>query len=197
MMNSTKITSVLDNVELARYYSIFLNSMASVAKNYGAKIIKDAGDCLIYYFPDTSDKSNPQSFRNALDCSITMISAHRVINAKLLEETLPSLNYRISADYGEVEFARMQSSKTEDLFGAAMNKCAKINSKAPPNGIVIGEEFFKIIRPSEDKYSFITIDESVPGIAGKYLTFRVTSKDNRKTLNPFNKKSQTDPNKFI
>jgi hypothetical protein len=73
------------------------------------------------------------------------------------------------------------------IFGAAMNKCAKINSKAPPNGIVIGEEFFKIIRPFEDKYSFITIDV-VPGIVGKYLTFRVTSKDNRKTLNPFNKK---------
>ena len=196
MMNSTKITSVLDNVELARYYSVFLNSMASIAKNYGAKIIKNAGDCLIYYFPDTSDKSNLQSFRNVLDCSITMISAHRVINAKLLEEKLPSLNYRISADYGEVEFARMQSSKTDDLFGAAMNKSAKINSKAPPNGIVIGEELFKIITPFEDKYSFITVDESVPGIEGKYLTFRVTSKDNRKTLNPFSKKSRTDL-KFI
>ena len=197
MMNSTKITSVLDNLELARYYSVFLNSMASIAKNYGAKIIKNAGDCLIYYFPDTSDKSNLQSFRNVLDCSITMISAHRVINTKLLEEKLPSLNYRISADYGEVEFARMQSSNTDDLFGAAMNKCAKINSKAPPNGIVIGEELFKIIRPFEDKYSFITVDESVPGIDGKYLTFRVTNKDNRKTLNPFNKKSQTDRSKFI
>jgi class 3 adenylate cyclase len=126
--------------------------MASIAKNYGAKIIKNAGDCLIYYFSDTSDKSNPQSFRNVLDCSTTMVSAHRVINARLLEEKLPSLNYRISADY-EVEFARMQSSKTDDLFGAAMNKCAKINSKAPANGIVIGEEFFKIIRPLEDKYS--------------------------------------------
>ena len=79
----------------------------------------------------------------------------------------------------------------------AMNKCAKINSKAPPNGIVIGEEFFKIMRPFEDKYSFITIDESVPGIGGKYLTLRVTSKNNRKTLNPFNKKSQIDRNKFI
>jgi class 3 adenylate cyclase len=197
MMNSTKITSVLDNVELARYYSVFLNSMASIAKNYGAKIIKNAGDCLIYYFPDTSDKSNLQSFRNVLDCSLTMISAHRVINAKLLEEKLPSLNYRISADYGEVEFARMQSSNTDDLFGAAMNKCAKINSKAPPNGIVIGEEFFKIIRPFEDKYSFITVDESVPGIDGKYLIFHVTNKDNRKTFNPFNKKSQTDRNKFF
>jgi hypothetical protein len=91
----------------------------------------------------------------------------------------------------------MQSSKTDDLFGAAMNKCAKINSKAPPNGIVIGEELFKIIRPFEDKYSFITVDESVPGIEGKYLTYRVVSKDNRRILSPFKKRSQSDPNKFI
>jgi hypothetical protein len=48
----------------------------------------------------------------------------------------------------------------------------------------------------EDKYSFITVDESVPGIDGKYLIFHVTNKDNRKTLNPFKKKSQTDASKF-
>jgi len=86
----------------------------------------------------------------------------------------------------------MQSSKTDDLFGAAMNKCAKINSKAPSNGIVIGEEFFKI-RPSDDKYSFILVDEYVPGIEGKYLTFSITSKDSsRKILNPFKRKPQTN-----
>jgi hypothetical protein len=46
----------------------------------------------------------------------TMISVHRVINAKkLLEEKLPSPNYRISGDQGEVEFARMHSPKTYDL----------------------------------------------------------------------------------
>jgi two-component system, OmpR family, response regulator ChvI len=98
-----------------------------------------------------------------------------LINARLLEEKLPSLNYRISADYGEVEFARMQSSKTDDLFGAAMNKCAKINSKTPANGTVIGEELFKIVWPLEDKYSFIPIDDSVSGIEGKYPTFRIMS----------------------
>jgi hypothetical protein len=78
-----------------------------------------------------------------------------------------------------------------------MNKCAKINSKAAPNGIVIGEELFKIMRPFEDKYLFNTKDESIPGIDGKYLLFRVTNKDNRKTLNPFNRKSQTDRSRFV
>ena len=51
MMNSTKIASDLAGTEISRYYSIFLNAMATIVNNFGAKIIKNAGDALIDYFP--------------------------------------------------------------------------------------------------------------------------------------------------
>lgn len=70
--------------------------------------------------------------------------AHSTINARLHEEKLPPLNYRISADFGRVEVAKSRSSQSDDLFGSAMNLCAKINSKAPPNGMVIGEALIPI-----------------------------------------------------
>jgi len=59
-----------------------------------------------------------------------------LINANLQEELLLSLYYRISADYGRVEIA---NSTIEDLFGPTLSICAKINSMAVPNEMVIGD----------------------------------------------------------
>ena len=127
--------------------------MAALAKNYGAKIVKNAGDALIFYFPETSDSSNERGFKDILECFTTMILARDIINAKLHSEgNLPSVSYRISADYGRVEVATSTSSKGgEDLFGSTMNICAKINSMAEPNGIVIGGDLYQIIK----SFSFI------------------------------------------
>ncbi|MGA8081073.1 MAG: hypothetical protein WB988_04360 [Candidatus Nitrosopolaris sp.] len=92
MMNSTKIASGLAGTEISRYYSIFLNAMATIVNNFGAKIIKNAGDALIYYFPKTSDIHNKVAFKDVLECGITMMAAHRSINSKMQSERLPSIN---------------------------------------------------------------------------------------------------------
>ena len=65
------------------------------------------------------------------------------INRKLHEEELPSLSYRISVDYGRVEVAKSATSRSDDLFGPIMNMCSKINSKASPNGVVIGNGLYQ------------------------------------------------------
>ncbi|HYZ50074.1 MAG TPA: hypothetical protein VE593_04240, partial [Nitrososphaeraceae archaeon] len=43
--------------KIKRYYSIFINTMAGIARNFNAKIIKNTGTCIIYYFPKTSKLS--------------------------------------------------------------------------------------------------------------------------------------------
>ncbi len=74
LVNSTKITAeISDPRKIGKYYSIFINTMAILAKNYGAKIVKNAGDALIFYFPETSDSSNEIAFKNTLECLATMI----------------------------------------------------------------------------------------------------------------------------
>src|ERR687895_385920 len=156
MVNSTSNIAeiVSDRRIIGKYYSIFINTMAVLAKNYGAKIIKSAGDALIFYFPDSSDPTNEAAFKDILECFTTMILARDIINAKLHSEggNLPSVSYRISADYGKVEVATSTSSKgREDLFGSTMNICAKINSMAEPNGIVIGGDLYQIIK----SFSFV------------------------------------------
>jgi class 3 adenylate cyclase len=145
MVDSIEFTFQIKNAEkIRKYYSVFINTMAAIARNFGANIIKNTGTSLAYFFPKTSSINNQSAFRDVIECGITMIAASDVINAKLREEGgLPPLYYRISADHGRVEVARSISSPdTDDLFGSTMNICAKINSMAPPNGMVIGSDLY-------------------------------------------------------
>src|SRR5687767_11488905 len=69
MVNSTKVTAeIFDRQKVGQYYSVFINTMAIMAKNYGAKIVKNAGDAWIFYFPESSDPANEAAFKDAFEC---------------------------------------------------------------------------------------------------------------------------------
>jgi class 3 adenylate cyclase len=52
IVDSTMVTSSIINSEkIRKYYGTFLNTMAAIARNFRAKIIKNAGDCLIFCYP--------------------------------------------------------------------------------------------------------------------------------------------------
>jgi class 3 adenylate cyclase len=188
IIGSTKISSDLTPIQLSRYYEIFLNAIALIARNFGARIVKNAGDALIFYFNDTSDPKNIMKFKNVLDCGLTMGLASSTLNAKMLSEKLPPIQYRISADYGEVSVARSASSQSEDLFGSAMNISAKINSKAKPNGLVIGEALFDIVKRL-DEYIFAPSSERLIGVKGDYGVYHVDQKGKRSVINPFDRRA--------
>jgi two-component system, OmpR family, response regulator ChvI len=172
---------------IGQYYSIFINTMAILAKNYGAKIVKSAGDALIFYFPDSSDPTNEAAFKDILECFTTMILARDIINAKLHSEggNLPSVSYRISADYGKVEVATSTSSKgREDLFGSTMNICAKINSMAEPNGIVIGGDLYQIIKSFSfvNGYEFRELEGYSTGFGNSYPLYAAALSNNTRGI---------------
>jgi class 3 adenylate cyclase len=190
IVNSTDIAAGLAERQIGRYYAIFLNSMATIAKHFGGKIVKNAGDSLIIYFPETSNPSKESAFRNLFECLLTMVDAHRDINAKLSIDKLPALNYRISADYGILERVRSASLQGDDLFGSTMNICAKINSKADNNGIVIGDNLYKTINglPLVNSYSF-TVVAAHPILGKPYPVYAVKSVEPRPIVNPFSRGS--------
>ena len=188
IVDSTRITAVevTDPQKIKSYYSIFINTMAAIARDFDATIIKNIGDSVIYYFPKTIDSTsnNMAAFKSVFECGLTMIAVNPAINAKLKEqeERLPHLSYRISADYGRVEVATSLTSASEDLFGPAVNLCAKINSKAEPNGMVIGDNLYQITRGLCDyDYNFTKTDEySIDdNPANQYSVYSITSKDEK------------------
>ena len=153
IVDSTRITTteINDAEKIRKYYSIFINTMAAIIRDFNATIIKNTGDSLLYYFPKTSNSADDISaFKEVFECGLTMIEASPIINTKVQEEGLSSLNYRISADYGRVETARSMTSTNDDLFGPTVSLCAKINSMAAINGMVIGGDLYQMTRSSFD-----------------------------------------------
>jgi class 3 adenylate cyclase len=76
------------------------------------------------------------------------------------------------------------------LFGSAMNLCAKINSKAPANGMIIGEALYDLIK-SFDNYKFSEVEENQINAKYQYPAYLIESKQKRTILNPFRKVSQS------
>lgn len=188
MIGSTKISSDLTPDQISRYYELFLNAIALIARNFGAKIVKNAGDALIFYFDNVGNPKETARFKNVLDCGLTMGMANSALNAKMLNERLPPVKYRISADYGQVSVAKSLSSQNEDLFGPAMNITAKINSLAKPNGLVIGEDLFSIVQ-GLGEYSFIPSVGGLAGAKGEYAVYHVEYKQRKEIINPFERKA--------
>ena len=165
--------------------------MASIIKQYNGKVIKNAGDCLIYYFPKTvgiinsnnnnNDKkstfdfttktetetttttpttsftkynkydnnikiSKESAFENVIECGLAMIQANSLLNENLHGNGLPSISYRISANYGLVELATSTNSNGVDLFGPTVNICSKINHLSLPNQMVIHKDLYDVIK---------------------------------------------------
>jgi two-component system, OmpR family, response regulator ChvI len=201
MVDSADITFEVNNAEKVRmYYSIFVNTMAAIARSFDAKIIKNTNTSLLFYFPKTSDSTNKSAFRGVIECGITMIAANDVINAKLRQQggatRLPPLYYRISADYGRLEMAKsITSPDADDLFGSTMNICAKINSMSPPNGMVIGGDLYHIIKKSSSSlFDDHLVDfkgrgqYSITGFKHQYPVYSVVirNKDNKHDINILN-----------
>ncbi len=87
IVNSTQLTAKMTNSKDVRnYYSTFINTVATIARNFGARIMKNVGDSLIYYFPLTVDSSNERAFNNVLECCINTNAVSSVISGKLNEE---------------------------------------------------------------------------------------------------------------
>lgn len=145
-VDSTKITATLSNKKMCEYYRIFLNWMAVIAQEFDAVIVKNIGDSLLYYFPKTEDDVNQDAIRKTLECSMTMIESHHMINRFMLKLGLPPIDYRVSADYGELTIAESYNSVDNDIFGTTVNVCAKINTLALPNHVVIGGDLYRISR---------------------------------------------------
>lgn len=161
IVNSTMITAGMGKSEnVAKYYSIFINTMAAIARNFGAEVVKNVGDSVIFFFPKTSESSSDKTpFKDVLRCGLTMVAAHTPMNEKYRDQHLPPINYRISSDYGKIEVAKSGPSRIVDVFGSTVNMCAKINSRAPLNGLIIGGDLFQIIKGLHESSSFFVIKE--------------------------------------
>jgi CheY-like chemotaxis protein len=149
LVDSTKNTITMEGLDyIRRYYSTFINSVSDSIKSSSGKVIKNIGDCLLFYFPKTSDHNNVDAFREVIDCGFKILNERYKINKELCNQNLPPFSYRISIDYGVLDLALVGDYSQIDLFGSTINLCSKINSSSLsiPNEIIIGDNFYRILK---------------------------------------------------
>lgn len=159
------------------YYTVFYDTLSNVASMFGGRVIKHVGDALIIYFPATSDSMNKEAFKAAIDCGIAMLDAQSTINYAF-HEGIPSISYRVSADYGQMKPIETESSPIVDWIGPSMNMVAKMNHLAQSNNMVVGGDLHQILSrfPFQD-YLLKLVGELNIGIRQKYPIYSVTQRN--------------------
>ena len=161
IIDSTNNTyDILESKKIKQYYSVFLNTMTTIISRHGGKVIKNAGDNLLYYFPSTMNESNYLDFQDVIECGLSMIDAKEQVDLLLNLNGLPPINYRISASYGKVELAIVANSHSVDIFGTPVNVCSKINHLASSNQMIIHRDLYQVMKemPYFDDYVFEELD---------------------------------------
>ena len=206
LVDSTKNIATMNNLEnIRKYYSTFINSVSEIVKSYNGKIIKNIGDCLLFYFPKTSDNKNVEAFRETIECGFKIIDGRHSINEELFRQHLPPFAYRISIDYGIMDFALVGDYSQIDLFGSTINLCSKINSfLSIPNEIVIGDNIYRILKSFSsivDEFNFSYNGEYEITQITKYSTYNIKRKKiwilNNREISNINSITEKQPSSFI
>ncbi len=145
MKDSTKISAKLSDGDVTKLYEIFLNFMARIVQKYDGEVVKNIGDALMFRFPNT-DLNDSKVIKNILECCLCMIESHNDLKKQLEEEKMPELNYKISISYGSVKVAQSTTSTINDIFGSTVNRCFKINSLCPENGLIVDDNLYSAIK---------------------------------------------------
>jgi len=145
MVNSTKICAKLGPTKASTYYQVFINSMSKILSRYGGVVIKNIGDCLLYYFP-YGTRMKEDYYENCINASNALLESHDVICEYLHKQGLPCLDYRISLDYGNVIMMDANLSSVCDMIGPPINMCSKINRSAKKNKMVMGGDMYEIVK---------------------------------------------------
>lgn len=178
IISSTKITSKLSDTQTSGFYKIFLNSIAIIVRKFDGIVVKNIGDALLFYFPVIHSEQK-STLKKCLECCLTIGESHDSIVAQLKQEKLPVFNYRISATYGIVRIAKTSTSSVNDIFGTTVNRCAKINRAAPPNGLIIGRDFYNNAKTIDD-FIFEKIESEILSSEHGYEGYVVSRKNSKK-----------------
>lgn len=174
MVDSTKISARLSVNQYSKYYGIFLNTMARILNRFGGMIIKNAGDSLMFYFPESS-KGRRYGFMTCIEGCLAMVEAHTYVGEIVKKEKLPALNYRISCDYGPVIIMKQNESSQIDMLGPPVNICNKINRMAPHNCFIIGADLYETVKKFPE-YSFTSNGTYSSELKSSYPVYLVSRK---------------------
>ncbi|MFB5600593.1 MAG: adenylate/guanylate cyclase domain-containing protein [Nitrososphaeraceae archaeon] len=188
LVNSTNDTlSIINQVKIESYYSLFINSLTKIIKRYDGEVVKNIGDCLLFYFPKTSKSHVINEFGKVIECFLEILDNRSTINEHLIKENLPPFRYRITIDYGAIDLALTGSYNQIDIFGSVVNICSKLNSLSIHNEITVGANLYNLLSSFPefcDKYNYSLSGEYRITEHNRYLLYTITRTKNNYSNKP-------------
>jgi len=151
LVGSTRAVKNLNPKQVRRFYPIFLNEMTQVINDFGGRVLKYVGDCVIGFFILPSAGWTPQVDSVFLCVQMMQKIMAYSISPIAQSEGLPAMNSRIGVDCGEVQVINVgvKGIYTEvDVFGDVMNVAKKICDKADSGEILIGKNLLNLLYTS-------------------------------------------------
>lgn len=141
LVGSTKMSSELNPKIFNIVIRTFSQEMSYVIEQYDGYVLKFVGDAVLGYF--LTDKNSHLVANKVVECAKTMQKVIKnAINPVLEEENYPSLQIKITIDFGNCSIVRYGSNKLRshiDIIGLTINLAAKMQQITKPSQIIIGE----------------------------------------------------------
>ena len=153
MVGSTYFSLILPDEKIVKIITIFAQEMAYGVTQFDGYVLKFVGDGIIAYFNVRDGVPSPAE--NILNCAKFLIHViEQGINPILSENGYPTLKAKIGIAYGENIVVRYGSDEIKshvDILGPSMNVAAKLQAKAKPNQILVGEGVYDRLHPETQK----------------------------------------------
>ena len=149
LVGSTKMSEDLNPDSLNVIIRTFSQEMSYIIENFNGFVLKFVGDAVLAYFV-TQNKVKPNPSK-IIDCAKIMLHiVGKAINPVLLKNGFPSLQIKVTIDFGDCSIVRYGANKTKshiDLIGLTLNLAAKMQGIAKPSQILIGQSVYEQLVP--------------------------------------------------
>jgi adenylate cyclase len=145
----TALTETLQPEALTELINEYFTAMSAIAILHGGTIDKFIGDALLVFFGDPESKGTAEDARNCLRMAVQMQHALAELNVRWRKRGVESpLMVRMGINTGYCNVGNFGSSDRMDytILGAEANLAARLQTIAPPGGIVASYETFALVR---------------------------------------------------
>lgn len=149
IVDFTRISEALEPEDLARLLNHYLSEMTSIAKRYTATVDKFIGDAIVCHFGDVGSVSDKADAVACVQMAVDMQLRMRELSAVWIEDGFSEpLQIRCGINTG---FAAVGNFGSEDrldytVIGSNMNLASRIQSAAPPGGILVSHSTWALAR---------------------------------------------------
>jgi class 3 adenylate cyclase len=170
----TALTESLQPEALTELINEYFTAMSGIAIQHGGTIDKFIGDAILVFFGDPETKGVGEDAKNCLRMAIDMQHALAQLNVRWRKLGVEApFRVRMGINTGFCNVGNFGSSSRMDytILGAEANLAARLQSVAPPGGIVVSYETYALVREIVAGHALPPV--SMKGIAREVVPYAI------------------------